>query len=218
MNSRSYVPALGDHRLSPFYDTTISLMTCERTWRRALVKQIAPEPRDVILDLGCGTGTLAIMLKRACPSASIYGIDPDPDILTRAENKARDEDLLIHFASGYAQETASIAAHIRPNKIVSSLVLHQVPLAGKRATLLSAFAGLRTGGQLHIADYGLQNSPLMRFAFKQVQTLDGFENTQPNADGILPELMSEAGFVDIKENSVIPTPTGSISLYSAIRP
>lgn len=218
MNSRSYVPALGDHRLSPFYDTTISLMTCERTWRRAFVKQIAPEPRDVILDLGCGTGTLAIMLKRACPSASIYGIDPDPDILTRAENKARDGDLLIHFASGYAQEAGSIASHIRPNKIVSSLVLHQVPLAGKRATLLNAFAGLRTGGELHIADYGLQNSPLMRFAFKQVQTLDGFANTQPNADGILPELMNEAGFVNIKENSVIPTPTGSISLYSAVRP
>jgi hypothetical protein len=77
---------------------------------------------------------------------------------------------------------------------------------------------LRAGGELHIADYGAQSSPLMRFAFRQVQTLDGFQNTQPNADGVLPELMAEAGFVDIKENVVIPTPTGSISLYSAIRP
>jgi ubiquinone/menaquinone biosynthesis C-methylase UbiE len=219
MNSnRSYVPALGDHRLSPLYDTTIALMTCERTWRRAFVKQIDPSPRDVILDLGCGTGSLAIMLKSACPSASVYGVDPDPDILTRAENKARDKDILIHFAQGYAQDAAAIAAGVRPNKIVSSLVLHQVPLAAKRATLLSAFAGLKPGGELHIADYGLQNSPLMRFAFRQVQTLDGFANTQPNADGVLPELMAEAGFVDIKECTVVPTPTGSISLYAARRP
>ena len=86
--NRTYVPALGDHRLSPFYDATVSLMTCERTWRRAFVKQIAPEPRDVILDLGCGTGSLAILLKQTCPSASIYAIAPDPDILTRAETKA----------------------------------------------------------------------------------------------------------------------------------
>lgn len=218
MHTRSYVPALGDHRLSPFYDTTISLMTCERTWRRAFVKQIAPEPRDVILDLGCGTGSLAVLLKQVEPGASVHGVDPDPDILTRAENKARDAGVLIHFAQGFAQDTAAIAGRVRPNKVVSSLVLHQMPLAAKRMAILSAFAGLKSGGELHIADYGLQASPLMRFAFRQVQSLDGFGNTQPNADGVLPELMEEAGFVDVRENVVIPTPTGSISLYSAKRP
>jgi ubiquinone/menaquinone biosynthesis C-methylase UbiE len=218
MHTRSYVPALGDHRLSPFYDTTISLMTCERTWRRAFVKQIAPEPRDVILDLGCGTGSLAVLLKQVEPGASIHGVDPDPDILTRAENKARDAGVLVHFAQGFAQDTAAIAGRVRPNKVVSSLVLHQMPLAAKRMAILSAFAGLKSGGELHIADYGLQASPLMRFAFRQVQSLDDFGNTQPNADGVLPELMDEAGFADVRENVVIPTPTGSISLYSAKRP
>jgi len=217
MHDRSYVPALGDRRLSPFYDTTIALLTCERTWRRAFVKQIAPQPRDVILDLGCGTGSLAILLKRDCPSASVYGVDADPDILTRAEAKARDADVLIHFSQGYAQDVAAIAAHVRPNKIVSSLVLHQMPLAAKRTAILNAFAALGHGGELHIADYGLQASPLMRLAFRQVQSLDGFANTQPNADGILPELMAEAGFTDIRETRTIPTPTGSISLYSARR-
>ena len=218
MLNRTYVPALGDHRLSPFYDATVSLMTCERTWRRAFVKQIAPEPRDVILDLGCGTGSLAVLLKKTCPSASVYGIDPDPDILTRAEEKARDAGVLVHFAKGFAQDTAQIASRIHPNKVVSSLVLHQMPLEAKRQTILNAYAGLRTGGELHIADYGLQNSPLMRLAFRQVQTLDGFGNTQPNADGVLPELMTQAGFGEVRETAVIPTPTGSISLYAALRP
>ena len=215
MQSRSYVPALGDHRLSPFYDATIALMTCERTWRRALVRQIAPEPRDVVLDIGCGTGSLAIQLKRACPSASIYGVDPDPDILTRAEEKARDADVLVHFSQGYAQDAGTIAARIRPNKLVSSLVLHQIPLAGKRMALLAALDALRPGGELHIADYGLQASPLMRLAFRQVQTLDGYGTTQPNADGVVPELMEDVGFAGVEETQVIPTPMGSISLYRA---
>lgn len=215
MQSRSYVPALGDHRLSPFYDATIALMTCERTWRRALVRQIAPEPRDVVLDIGCGTGSLAIQLKRACPSASIYGVDPDPDILTRAEEKARNADVLVHFSQGYAQDAGTIAARIRPNKLVSSLVLHQIPLAGKRMALLAALDALRPGGELHIADYGLQASPLMRLAFRQVQTLDGYGTTQPNADGVVPELMEDVGFAGVEETQVIPTPTGSISLYRA---
>jgi ubiquinone/menaquinone biosynthesis C-methylase UbiE len=216
MFDRAYVPALGDRRLSPFYDATVSLMTCERTWRRAFIKQIAPAPRDVILDVGCGTGTLAVMLAQACPSASIHAVDPDPDILSRAELKARSAGVLVHFAKGYAQDTAATA--VRPNKIVSSLVLHQVPLTGKRAAILSTFAALRSGGELHIADYGEQKSPLMRLAFRQVQALDGFDNTQPNADGILPTLMLEAGYVDITTTRVIPTPTGAISLYKAVRP
>jgi hypothetical protein len=96
-------------------------------------------------------------------------------------------------------------------------VLHQVAPAGKRASLLSAFAALRSGGELHVADYGEQKSPLMRFAFRQVQALDGYANTQPNADGILPALMAEAGFSGIETTQVIPTPTGAISLYRAHR-
>jgi len=83
---------------------------------------------------------------------------------------------------------------------------------------VNAVDGLLPGGELHVADYGLQSSPLMRLAFRQVQSLDGFANTQPNAEGVLPQLMTEAGFVDVIENQVIPTPTGSISLYSARRP
>ena len=218
MHERAYVPALGDHRLTPFYDATVALMTCERTWRRAFVKQIAPQPRDVVLDVGCGTGTLAILLKQACPSASIYGTDPDPEVLTRAEEKARSAGVLIHFSQGFSDGMAASAAANRPNKIVSSLLLHHVPMDVKRSTLNSAFAALRRGGELHIADYGEQKSPLMRFAFRQVHALDGSANAQPHADGALPHLIAEAGFVDVCEKLTIPTPSGSISLYSALRP
>jgi ubiquinone/menaquinone biosynthesis C-methylase UbiE len=193
-------------------------MTCERTWQRAFVRQISPEPRDVILDVGCGTGTLAVSLKQACEAATVYGTDHDPDALTRAELKARDAGVLVHFTQGYAQSVAAMAAANRPNKVVSSLLLHQIPLSDKRGTLLSAFAALRSGGELHVADYGAQKSPLMKFAFRQVQALEGSGNTQANADGKLPELIAEAGFVAVRENRVIPTPTGSISLYSALRP
>lgn len=218
MYDRAFVPALGDHRLTPFYDATVSLMTCERTWQRAFVKQIDPQPRDVILDVGCGSGTLAILLKQSCPSASVYGTDPDPEVLTRAEAKARDAGVLVHLAQGYAQSTAASAAANRPNKLVTSLLLHQIPLEAKIATLSSAFAALQPGGELHVADYGEQKSPLMKLAFRRVQAMDSAANTKSNSEGLLPELITEAGFAAVRENLVIPTPTGSISLYSALRP
>jgi ubiquinone/menaquinone biosynthesis C-methylase UbiE len=209
-----YVPALGYHFLTPLYDTVIALMTRETTWRKAFVKQIAPDQRDVIVDVGCGTGSLAVMLKRTSPYTTVYGIDPDPDVLGRAEIKARDNGVLVHFMKGYGAEIAERAASLRVTKVISSLVLHQVPLAGKREILANMHATLKPGGEIHIADYGLQRSALMRLLFRQVQHLDGHEGTQPNADGIVPVLMEEIGFENIRENRVISTPTGSISLYS----
>jgi hypothetical protein len=55
-------------------------------------------------------------------------------------------------------------------------------------------------------------------SFGIVQYIDDFEDTQPNADGILPALIKDAGFASIEEIAVIPTVTGSISLYRAVRP
>lgn len=210
-----YVPALGHHCLTPLYDTVIALMTRERTWRKAFVKQIAPDQRDVIIDVGCGTGSLAVMIKRASPYSTVYGIDPDTDVLGRAEIKARDNGMLVHFMRGYGADVAERAASLRVTKVISSLVLHQVPLEGKREILGNMHAALKPGGEIHVADYGLQRSLPMRVLFRQVQHVDGFEFTQPNADGIVPVLMEEIGFENVRENRVIATPTGSISLYSA---
>lgn len=215
--SETYTPALGHSALTPLYDAAIALLTREGRWRRAFVSQISPSPNDRILDVGCGTGSLALLLKRAEPQANITGIDPDRQVLDRARAKAQQAALDIDFAEGFARETATIAKD-GATKAVSSLVFHQVPLGEKRAGLAAMYAGLKPGGELHVADYGLQRTPLMRALFKQVQRLDGFENTTPNARGILPELIREVGFVDVEERRVIPTPTGSISLYFGRKP
>jgi hypothetical protein len=57
----------------------------------------------------------------------------------------------------------------------------------------------------------------MRRLFRIVQAGDGFANTEPNARGVLPDLMARVGFRNVQETLVIPTPTGSVSLYRAER-
>lgn len=212
-----FTPALGHAALTPLYDAAIALMTREARWRDALLAQIGPGATDFILDVGCGTGTFALMLKNAAPSANIVGLDPDASVLRRAEAKARRAERHITFARGFARDAARIVQG-RMTKAVSSLVFHQLPIEEKRLGLKAMFEKLGPGGEMHIADYGLQRTRLMRLLFRQVQHLDGFENTTPNAQGVLPSLMLEAGFRDVAERRVIPTPTGSISIYFARRP
>lgn len=214
-NDTAFTPAAGRPEWTPFYDFAIALLTRERRWRAALLRQSAPAPGDRILDVGCGTGTFAVMLKRAEPRAQVVGLDPDADVLARARAKAAKADAEVVFRQGFARDADGEGLGF--SKVVSSLVFHQVPMEEKRAGLVSMWRALVPGGTLHVADYGLQRTPLMRAAFRQVQRLDGFDNTEPNARGVLPELMREAGFVSIEETQVINTLTGSISLYRALR-
>ena len=199
------------------YDLIIAAFTRESRWRGALLRQLNPRPSDVIADLGCGTASFLTLLGKNARPAQMIGIDPDQRILAKARGKLAAAGIPATLKQGYLRDAGTVLVETGVNKIVSSLVFHQVPLAEKRAGLAAVFSALQPGGELHIADYGLQRTRLMRFLFRNVQRVDGFVDTQPNADGIIPRLMKEAGFSGVEETAVIPTLTGSISLYRAIR-
>lgn len=215
--STSYTPALGRRELTGLYDLAIALLTRETIWRGKLVRLIAPRSGDRILDVGCGTGTLAIALKKAAPQTEIIGLDPDPDVLARASAKAHRDGVSITWRNSFL--TADLIAELGPfTAVTSSLVLHQTPLDVKQRILELAYAALALSGRIVIADYGLQRTRLLRALFRRtVQQLDGYKDTQPNADGVLPSLITKAGFTDVCEVEWIPTPTGSISLYMGRR-
>ena len=215
---KAFTPALGDARFTPLYDFAIAAMTRENEWRGRLVAHINPTVADRILDVGCGTGSLAIRLKKTAPEVAIIGIDPDPIVIAAARQKSAKAEVSIYWRSGFlipatCEEIGSVS------KVVSSLVLHQTPLDEKNNILSAIRTMLQPGGTLYIADYGLQRTLAMRFLFRRtVQAIDGLADTQPNADGILPSLIKSAGFRDISELEVIPTVTGSISIYRATAP
>ena len=189
-------------------------MTREKTWRAALVKVMAPSPGDRILDIGSGTGSLSVALSTACPRIRYVGVDPDADAVRRARQKIVGLEGNIRFHEGYFSAEEEYFSE-PPNKIVSSLVLHQVPLAEKRRIITQAAKALAPGGSLFIADYGLQKG-FQRMLFRgTVQALDGVEDTQPNAEGIIPKLLENAGFLSVEEIETFATTTGTISIYFA---
>jgi len=211
---RDFVPAAPQLWL---YDILVAILSRESRWRSELIRQVGPSPGDRIADIGCGTGTFLARIGRATPSLVLVGLDPDERVLERAQQKVSDAGVQVDFKRGYARDAAAHLRDCRINKIVSSLVFHQVPIDEKRAGLAAMREALIPGGELHVADYGLQRTALMRRLFRIVGAGDGYENTEPNARGVLPELMGEVGFHRVEETAVIPTPTGSVSLYRAER-
>ncbi len=214
----AYTPPLGFAALTPLYDRVIRMMTRETAWRARLVERIDPSEGDNILDVGSGTGSLAIAVTAAAPGCRFKGIDPDRDAVELARKKAALVGSSATFEQGRfggpaTQDDGAV------DKITCSLVLHQVPLAEKQRLLRAMVERLRPGGQLFIADYGLQPTFIMRLAFRlTVQMFDGRSDTQPNADGILPSLIEEAGFKGITILDSFDTATGRIDIIRAEKP
>ncbi len=209
-DERPFTPPLGTGDTED-YDRAIRRWTRELRWRGAMLELLAPQPGETIVDIGCGTGSFAILLKKLHPQVLVVGIDPDAQALAIARAKAIREGVDIDWRQGFADGLPAESA----DAVTSSLVFHQVPLAGKRSAMIAMHRALRPIGRLVLADYGRQ-SGLMRLLFRlTVQRLDGVEDTQPNADGVLPGLIKDAGFADVEECDRVHTVTGTIAILTA---
>lgn len=211
-----YIPALRFDWLTRFYDPILRATLKEEPLKRRLVEQVGLRSGQRVLDLGCGTATLTIMLARACPEAEIVGLDGDPRALAIGRDKVARAGLRVELHEGIAQEAPFPPASF--DRVVSSLVFHHLDTDAKRAALARARDLLRPGGELHVLDWGRAGSTLMRLAFLSVQLLDGFRTTGDNVRGRLPALIAEAGFEGVAETHRARTMFGVMSLYRATRP
>ena len=209
----TYVKAARFDWLTPVYDLLVVALARERRWRPALVAQIELEPGMRVLDLGCGTGTLAIAIARAEPGASVAGLDGDPRILSRARRKAANANVDITFVHGLAQDPPLPPESF--DAVVSSLLFHHLRPEAKELVLAKARGLLRPGGRIHIADWGRPQDPLMRLLSLSVRLLDGPASTHDSLAGCLPSVVVRAGFRDVIETGVWRTAVGTLRLLQA---
>jgi ubiquinone/menaquinone biosynthesis C-methylase UbiE len=214
-SARTFVPALGRDALTPLYDT-ISWLIGERALKRRLIEQARIAPGHAVLDLGCGTGTLALLVKDACPTAQVVGLDIDPRILAIARSKIARAGADIRLVEGSATDPPLASSSF--DRILTSLVLHHLTTEQKRAALTAARRLLKPGGELHIADWGKPQNALMRFASLSFRLADGAETTGANVRGELSSLIADAGFADVREVEHRMTPLGTLTYSSAVRP
>jgi ubiquinone/menaquinone biosynthesis C-methylase UbiE len=212
----SYIPALGFASLTRIYDPVVALTVRERRFKQKLIAQAGLRDRLDLLDLACGTGTLAVRAKQVAPQVKVTGIDADTEILERARQKAGEAAVEIQFDQGFS--TSLPYGKSSFDRVLSSLFFHHLAEEDKVATLREVMRVLRRGGELHVADWGKPSGPLMAALSLSIRTLDGFEPTRANLEGRLPDLFATAGLEQIEIGESLRTIYGTLTLYSAVKP
>jgi ubiquinone/menaquinone biosynthesis C-methylase UbiE len=210
---RNYIPALNFEWFTPFYDLLMQWFMRESTFKRCLVAQAKIEKGYRLLDIGCGTATLTILIKKVHPEADVTGLDGDPKILKMAKTKIIRAGLDIKLDLGMSFELPYPDRSF--DRVVSSLVFHHLTRENKVLTIKEIFRVLSPGGELHVADFGKPQNALMYLISLVFRHL---EETRDNINGLLPDMFYKAGFEQVEETARFMTLFGTLSLYRARKP
>jgi ubiquinone/menaquinone biosynthesis C-methylase UbiE len=142
-----YIPAMGFDLLTPLYDPFVKWFMPESKFKKHLIEQARIRPGQRVLDLGCGTATLTILIKQAHPHAEVTGLDGDAKILKIARRKVARAGVEITLHEGMAYQLTYSDKSF--DRVVSSLVFHHLTAEGRRRALSEAFRVLQPGGELH---------------------------------------------------------------------
>ena len=150
MSQREFFPAAGHDLFLPVYDPIVNLMGFDRA-RQELISAADIEPGHHVLDIGCGTGTLVVKLKRQYPSAHVVGIDPDPKVLRRARTKATRAAVSVQLDAGFADQLPYKDDSF--DRVFSSFMFHHLEEQERENMLREVLRVLKVNGSLHLVDF-----------------------------------------------------------------
>jgi ubiquinone/menaquinone biosynthesis C-methylase UbiE len=189
---RTYLPAAGSDWALPFYDLITKLTGADRT-KRLLLDQAALATSQRVLDIGCGTGTLAVLVKRLHPDVSVVGFDPDPKALARARKKAGRAGISVRFDQGFADELPYPDASF--DRVLSSFMFHHLGDEDRAKTLSEVRRVLAPGGSLHLLDMARPGEDAKGWMAGMLRSNPHFEDNSPRR---VLHLMAGAGFASVK--------------------
>jgi ubiquinone/menaquinone biosynthesis C-methylase UbiE len=142
------------HSQARYYDLLAWVLTLgrERAFRQRLVELARLQPGDKVLDIGCGTGTLAIIAKqRVGPEGTVDGVDASPEMIGRATRKARKAGLDVRFQTAIVEELPFPNEHF--DVVMSTLMLHHLPRPVREQCVREIRRVLKPGGRVLAVDF-----------------------------------------------------------------
>jgi ubiquinone/menaquinone biosynthesis C-methylase UbiE len=199
VSQREFLPAAGRDVFLPLYDPLVSLMGFGGAVQE-LISQANIQHHHSILDVGCGTGTLIIMLKRQYSTVQVTGLDPDSKALRRADKKTRRAGVSVQLDHGFADDLPYREASF--DRVFSSFMFHHLDEEERERTSREVLRVLKPGGSFHLLDFVADDGAHGFFE----RLFAGHALMTTNTNERLLRLISRAGFTNVtkvKEGSML---------------
>jgi ubiquinone/menaquinone biosynthesis C-methylase UbiE len=187
---RDFLPAAGRDWLLPLYDPFTRLVGFGGV-HGALIEQAQLVAGQTVLDVGAGTGSLAVRIRREHPEVEVAALDPDPKALAIARKKAERAGVKVRFEQGYGDSLPFADASF--DSVLSSMMFHHLDRTTKLGMLRDVRRVLRPGGSFHLADFGRSDEPQSGLL---ARLLHHSHQLDDSADATIEALLADAGFAD----------------------
>lgn len=163
MAAKARGPAAGEEKAphigimlhsAALYDALAWFLTFgrEQAFRERMLSFAKLKPGEAVLDIGCGTGTVALLAKKKVgPEGRVDGIDASDEMIARATAKARRAKLHVEFSTATAQELPFEDREF--DVVLSTLMFHHLPKNGREEFGREVLRVLKPGGRVLIVDF-----------------------------------------------------------------
>ncbi len=172
-------------------------MPCKVFEFKEMLRGVQMKSADVILDIGCGDGALALILGKG--AAKVVGVDINPSAIDRANSMATvtASSIKAEFLCKKLEEAGFVDGSF--DKIFSFSVIEHIP--NYREVLREARRVLKPGGQMVISVDSLMGMSAERI--ERHRTV--FKVQHYFTPTTLRELLKEIGFTSVEAHSIFTT-------------
>lgn len=181
-------------RWAGHYDLFVNLLLFgqEKAFRKNIIRSAAIPSGAAVLDVGCGTGTLALMAKEEVgEQGKVFGIDAAPEMIEVARQKSLQQNGDVNFQQAVIEALPFEDATF--DVVLSSLMFHHLPTDLKKKGLAEIYRVLKPNGRLLIVDMGRPTNFLQHIGMTLMLhggMNDGIQDVVP--------LMKEASYTGIQ--------------------
>ncbi|HEX4921351.1 MAG TPA: class I SAM-dependent methyltransferase [Candidatus Bathyarchaeia archaeon] len=197
-SQRTYLPAAGRDLFLPLYDFVARLLGADKA-RQSLLDQPELLSAKRVLDIGCGTGTFAVLLKKRFPKVEVIGLDPDQKALARASGKAEKAGVSIRFDRGFADELQYESGGF--DVVFSSFMFHHLEAKDREKTLREVRRVLKPSGTFYLLDFEVSDAASGHGLFRLFHSN---QRLRDNSEDRILTLVRDARFSESKKIATIP--------------